>query len=328
MATLADSGKSVSGVTRLSEEKQQAESLFRMSVRRFFRHRMAVAGVILLAGMVIFVVGGSLFYTEDYANTVSMSGADYFQPPSAAHPFGTDQVGRDVLARTIYGGQISLMIAVSAVTISIGLGTIVGLVSGYTVGTRYSWIDSILMRIVEALLAFPSLFLLLTLSQVFAKNPATLNANLNIFGRQLNATVLAIVAVIGFLGWMGLSRIVRSLVLTLKEQEFITSARAMGASDLRIIFVHILPNCIAPIVVSATLGIGGAIITEAYLSFLGFGVQPPTATWGNILERARDNISAYWWLATFPGLLITITVLAINFIGDGLRDALDPRSKQ
>ncbi|MBC8171891.1 MAG: ABC transporter permease, partial [Anaerolineae bacterium] len=260
MATLAGSGKSVSsGVITLNEEKRPSESLFRMALRRFFRHRMAVAGVILLTGMFLFVVGGSFFYTESYSNTVSMSGADYFQPPSAAHPFGTDQVGRDVLARTIYGGQISLMIAVAAVTIAISLGTLIGLVSGYTVGTRHAWIDSVLMRIVEALLAFPLLFLLLTLSQVFAKNPATLNANLNIFGRQLNATVIAIVLVIGLLGWMGLSRIVRSLVLTLKEQEFITSARAMGASNARIIFIHILPNCIAPIVVSATLGIGGAI---------------------------------------------------------------------
>ncbi|HEX2621509.1 MAG TPA: ABC transporter permease [Phototrophicaceae bacterium] len=326
MATVADSGKSVTrlGSTRI-EEKRHSESLFRMSLRRFLKHRMAVAGVFLLMGVFVFVVGGSIVYSESYSNTVSM--VDKFKPPSAAHPFGTDQVGRDVLARTVYGGQISLMIAVSAVTISITLGTIVGLISGYTVGTSYSWIDSVLMRIVEALLAFPSLFLLLTLSQVFAKNPAILNANLTVFGRELNATVIAIVLVIGLLGWMGLSRIVRSLVLTLKEQEFVTSARALGAGNARIIFAHILPNCIAPIVVTATLGIGGAIITEAYLSFLGFGVQPPTATWGNILERARDSISAYWWLAFFPGMLITITVLAINFIGDGLRDALDPRSK-
>jgi peptide/nickel transport system permease protein len=311
-------------VVSIKEEKRHADSLLRIATRRFFKHRMAVMGVLLLLGMMLFTVGGSFVYSEGFANTTNM--AVTFQPPSAEHPFGTDSVGRDVLARSIYGGQISLMIAVASVTISVTLGTLVGLVSGYTVGTRYAWIDSILMRIVDALLAFPALFLLLTLSQVFAKNPVTLTTTVNVFGRELNATVIAIISVIGFLGWMRLARIVRSLVLTLKEQEFVTSARALGAGDARIIFGHILPNCIAPIVVSATLGIGGAIITEAYLSFLGFGVQPPTATWGNILERARDNISRYWWLALFPGLLITATVLAINFIGDGLRDALDPRS--
>lgn len=311
-------------VVSIKEDKRQADSLVRIAVRRFFKHRMAVIGVVLLLGMFGFVIGGTLFLSEGFANITDIS--QKFQPPSAEHPFGTDSVGRDVLARTIYGGQISIMIAIASVTIAITLGTVVGLVSGYSVGTSYSWIDSILMRIVEALLAFPALFLLLTLSQVFAKNPAILTARINVLGRELNATVLTIVAVIGFLGWMGLSRIVRSLVLSLKEQEFIVAAKAVGAGNARIIFSHILPNCLAPILVSATLGIGGAIITEAYLSFLGFGVQPPTATWGNILERARDNISRYWWLALFPGLLITITVLAINFIGDGLRDALDPRS--
>lgn len=311
-------------VVSIKEEKKHSDSLLRIATRRFFKHRMAVFGVLLLLGMLGFTVGGTLFYSEAYANRTTPGTS--FQAPSAEHPFGTDSVGRDVLARSIYGGQISLMIAIASVAISITLGTLVGLVSGYTVGTRYAWIDSILMRIVDALLAFPSLFLLLTLSQVFAKNPAMLTAKTVILGRELNATAFAIIAVIGFLGWMRLSRIVRSLVLSLKEQEFITSAKALGAGDARIIFGHILPNCVAPIVVSATLGIGGAIITEAYLSFLGFGVQPPTATWGNILERARDNISRYWWLALYPGMLITITVLAINFIGDGLRDALDPRS--
>jgi peptide/nickel transport system permease protein len=324
MATATDTSKPI--VLGVREEKKKSTSLWRIATRRFFKHRMAVFGVLLLLGMLTFVIGGSFVFSEDFANMIDLQQSPSFSPPDEVHPFGTDSVGRDVLARTVYGGQISLMIAIASVTISITLGTIVGLVSGYTVGTRYGWIDSILMRIVEALLAFPSLFLLLTLSQVFAKNPSTIAATITVFGRELNATVLAIVAVIGFLGWMGLSRIVRSLVLSLKEQEFIVAAKALGAGDARIIFGHILPNCVAPILVSATLGIGGAILTEAYLSFLGFGVQPPTATWGNILERARDNISRYWWLALFPGLLITITVLAINFIGDGLRDALDPRS--
>lgn len=234
------------------------------------------------------------------------------------HVMGTDQVGRDLLVRMIYGGQISLMIGITAVAISISLGTIVGLISGYFGG----WIGSLLMRIVEALLSIPALVLLLLLSNSLSRSATTTN----ILGRELSTTVIVIVLIIGGLGWMGLSRIVRSLVLSLKEQEFVVAARTLGASDLRIIFKHILPNCVAPIVVSATLGIGGAIITEAYLSFLGFGVQEPTATWGNILNRAQGDIARYWWMWLFPGIFITLTVLSINFIGDGLRDALDPRS--
>ena len=234
------------------------------------------------------------------------------------HVMGTDQVGRDLFIRMIYGGQISLMIGITSVIISISLGTLVGLIAGYFGG----WVGALLMRIVEALLAIPSLILLLLLSNSLSRNSSTMN----ILGRELSATVIVIVLIIGGLGWMGLSRIVRSLVLSLKEQEFVVAARTLGAGNARIIFKHILPNCIAPIVVSATLGIGGAIITEAYLSFLGFGVQEPTATWGNILNRAQGDIARYWWMWLFPGIFITLTVLSINFIGDGLRDALDPRS--
>lgn len=234
------------------------------------------------------------------------------------HVLGTDQVGRDLLVRMIYGGQISLMIGITAVAISISLGTIVGLIAGYFGG----WIGALLMRVVEALLSIPALVLLLLLSNSLSRSSTTTV----ILGRELSTTVIVIVLIIGLLGWMGLSRIVRSLVLTLKEQEFVVAARTLGASDMRIIFRHILPNCVAPIVVSATLGVGGAIITEAYLSFLGFGVQEPTATWGNILNRAQGDIARYWWMWLFPGIFITLTVLSINFIGDGLRDALDPRS--
>ncbi len=234
------------------------------------------------------------------------------------HVMGTDQVGRDLFIRMVYGGQISLMIGITSVAISISLGTLVGLIAGYFGG----WIGALLMRIVEALLAIPSLILLLLLSNSLSRNSSTMN----ILGRELSTTVIVIVLIIGGLGWMGLSRIVRSLVLSLKEQEFVVAAKTLGAGNARIIFKHILPNCIAPIVVSATLGIGGAIITEAYLSFLGFGVQEPTATWGNILNRAQGDIARYWWMWLFPGIFITLTVLSINFIGDGLRDALDPRS--
>ncbi len=300
------------------EETRKPESLFRITFRRFTHHRMAVFGVLLLSAVVLYCVAGAFFISEAEGNKVDVT--NRFEPPNAEHPFGTDEVGRDVLARTIYGGQISLMIGITSVLISISLGTVVGLVAGYFGG----WVDAILMRVVEALLAIPTLILLLILQRVLIGNTATVN----ILGRELSVTVIAIVVIIGVTGWMGLSRIVRSLVLSLKEQEFVLAARTLGASNRRIIFMHILPNTIAPIVVSATLAVGGAIVIETALGFLGFGVQPPTATWGNILSRARDQIDEVWWLWMTPGVLIMLTVLAINFIGDGLRDAFDPRSKQ
>jgi peptide/nickel transport system permease protein len=303
------------GVVKL-EERRAPESLMRITMRRFFRHRMAVIGLGLLGLILLYVIGGSFIYSEAYANDVEVT--NKFAEPSSDHIFGTDEVGRDVLARTIYGGQISLAIGITSVAIAITLGTVVGLVAGYFGG----WIDSVLMRLVEALLTIPTLILLLLLNRALIGITATFT----VFGRQLSITVLILVLIIGFTGWMGLSRIVRSMVLSLKEQEFVVAAKVVGASDLRIIFIHILPNTIAPVVVSATLAVGGAIVTETALGFLGFGVQPPTATWGNILSRARSLIEEVPWLWMAPGALITLTVLAINFIGDGLRDALDPRS--
>ncbi|MEO8606343.1 MAG: ABC transporter permease [Chloroflexota bacterium] len=309
-------------IPTLKEETHKPDSIWRMTLRRFFHHRMAVFGLVLMILIVVFVVAGALFVTEDYSNAPNP--AIKFEAPSTAHLMGTDQVGRDVLARVVYGGQISLMIAIASVTISIVLGTVVGLVAGYFSGTSQSWIDAILMRIVEALLSFPVLILLLLLSRWMVR----LTLTINVLGRELSATAVGVILLIGLTGWMGLSRIVRALVLSLKEREFVLAARTIGASDRRIIFNHILPNCIAPIVVTATLGIGGAIITESYLSFLGFGVQPPTATWGNIMQRVADSFDTAPWLWLFPGGLTVLTVLAINFIGDGLRDALDPRTQK
>jgi peptide/nickel transport system permease protein len=320
MASVTETKSQVASLKQEAAHQPKSESLTRIAFRRFLRHRMAVFGVVLLTGIFLFVFGGSFFTTEAYANMPNMGLR--FQQPTAEHPFGTDQVGRDVMARAIYGGQISLFIGVTAITIAISIGTFVGLITGYWAGTSLGWVDSLLMRFVEALLAFPVLVLLLLLSKYLASSTATIN----FFGRELSSTAVNIILLIGLTGWMGLSRIVRSLVLSLREREFITAARTIGASDWRIIFVHILPNCIAPIMVTATLGVGGAIVTESYLSFLGFGVQPPTATWGNIMERVRDSFDEAWWLWVVPGTLTVITVLAINFIGDGLRDALDPRN--
>jgi peptide/nickel transport system permease protein len=322
MATATTTTTPQATIPTLQEQRRAPESLWRVTMRRYFRHRMAVFGTLLLIGILLFVTVGAMFFTESYTNTPNA--AIKFQAPSTDHPFGTDEVGRDVMARSIYGGQISLMIAITSVTISIVLGTVVGLVSGYFAGTSHAWIDSILMRIVDALLAFPILILLLVLSPWVTK----LTFTVNVLGRELGASAVGVILLIGLTGWLGLSRIVRALVLSLKEREFVLAARTIGASDRRIIFRHILPNCIAPIVVSATLGIGGAIITESYLSYLGFGVQPPTATWGNIIQRVRDSFDEAPWLWMFPGALTVLTVLAINFIGDGLRDALDPRSQR
>jgi peptide/nickel transport system permease protein len=295
-----------------------ASSHQHLALRRFFRHRMAAAGVLLLTAILLFVVGGTLFYSEDYANQLALR--EKFDPPSAAHPFGTDSVGRDILARTIWGGQISLLIGTSSVLISISVGTLVGLVSGYWGG----WIDRLLMQFTDALLSIPTLILLLLFSRPLLGTTSTIF----ILGRQFNASVVAIVVIIGLLNWMRLAHIVRAQVMTLKEQEFITAAVAVGARRSRIVFRHVFPNCMAPIIVNATLGVGSAIVTEAYMSFLGFGVLQPTATWGNILIGAQAQLDDVPWVWLFPGMLIILTVLSINFIGDGLRDALDPRSKR
>ncbi len=313
--TLSQNGSSP--VANLRTAEAEPESPWRSAVRRFSRHRMAVIGLGLMTLVILFVVGGALFFSEEYSNKTAI--LEKNQAPNAKHIFGTDQVGRDIFARVIYGGQISLMIAVVSVAISITVGTVVGLVAGYFGG----WIDSMLMRFVEALLAIPPLILLLVLSNSLTHNTATVV----ILGRELSVTVVAIVLIIGLTSWMQLSRIVRALVLSLREQEFVLAAQSIGAQPGRIILAHILPNVLTPVIVTATLAVGAAIITESYLSFLGFGVLPPTATWGNILTRAQTALDKVWWMWMAPGFFIVITVLAINFIGDGLRDALDPRSQ-
>ncbi len=306
------------GVAKLKAKRERSPSLWAIAFRRFLRHRMAVFGALLLIGIFIFCIGGALIYSESYANQIQLSLK--FQPPSAEHPFGTDNVGRDLLARVIWGGQISIMIGVFSVAIAITVGTIIGLLSGFFGG----WVDSILMRFTEALLSIPALVLLLLFSRPLAGSTATIV----IFGRTLSASVIAIVLIIGLLGWMSLARIVRSMVLSLKEQDFVLAAHTIGVRPIHILFRHILPNCLAPIIVTATLGVGAAIVTEAYLSFLGFGVMPPTATWGNILDRAQGQLTQVPWMWIAPSTLIILTVLAINFIGDGLRDAFDPRSNK
>ncbi|RLT52020.1 MAG: ABC transporter permease [Chloroflexi bacterium] len=297
--------------------------------QRFRRHKMAMAGLIVLAGLFVYVFAAGAFLSRGMCAPLGreLSGEAFancndtgikLQAPSAAHPFGTDTIGQDILARTIYGGQISLLIGVSAALIEVILGTIVGSIAAYYGG----WVDNVLMRFTEAMLNIPSLFLLI----VAAKFLGGTIPELTLLGRTFSSSVVVIIVIIGFTSWMYLARIVRANILSLKEQDFISASRCLGVSNARMIVTHLLPNTLAPVIVTATLGIANAILSEAYVSFLGLGVKPPTASWGNMLENSYRYLESAPWLWVFPGLFVLITVLGVNFVGDGLRDALDPRS--
>ena len=302
--------------TQAAAAERPAWTPTQMAWRRFRRHKMAMFGVCLLIGIILYVIGGAFVFSEKYANRNDLS--IRLSPPSREHPFGTDGTGRDILARTIYGGQISIIIGLCAVVVSVTVGVLVGAIAGYYGGL----IDAILMRFTEAMFNIPQLFLLIVLAKFLSGKVPTFE----LLGRSFSGSVVVIIGVIGVTSWMYLARIVRASFLALKEWEFVTAARCVGVKDFGLIFRHILPNSIAPIVVSATLGVAGAIINEAYVSFLGLGVQAPTATWGNMLDQAYHHLDTEPWMWFFPGMLILLTVLSINFLGDGLRDALDPRA--
>lgn len=289
-----------------------------MAWQRFRRHKMAMFGALLLIAIVLYITIGSVFFSEADANRTDLT--IKLSPPSWLHPFGTDLAGRDILARTIYGGQISIIIGILAVVVSIVIGVLIGAAAGFYGGV----VDSILMRFTEAMFNIPQLLLLIVLAKFFGgKMPA-----FQFLGRSFSGSVVMIVGVIGLTSWMYLARIVRANFLSLKEQEFVTAAYCVGARNAALIFRHILPNTVAPIIVAATLDVANAILSEAYVSFLGLGVQPPTATWGNMLDQAYHHLDTEPWMWFFPGMLILLTVLGINFLGDGLRDALDPRSRR
>lgn len=292
-------------------------SLGQLTWRRFRRHRMAIFGTITLLLIIVYAFGGMLVFSEADANHTETGNA--LKAPTREHPFGTDTIGRDILARTIYGGQISIIIGLTAMLVEVIFGVTVGALSGYFGG----WLDSILMRITEAVLVIPQIFLLLVMARYFSQSIP----NIKFLGRTFSGSVLVIIFVIGITSWPYLARIVRAQFLSVKTNDYILAARATGTSTRDIIFRHILPNTSAPIIVSATLSVAAAITLEAYISFLGLGVRPPTATWGNMLEGAYNYIESAWWLWFFPGLLIALIVLSINFLGDGLRDALDPHSR-
>ncbi len=304
--------------TLLSEEQDDRPPLTpgQVAWRRFRQHKMALAGAALLVVIVLYVTAGALILSEADANRNDLFRT--LEPPSWEHPFGTDLTGRDILARTIYGGQISIIIGALAVVVSLVVGILIGAVAGFYGGI----VDSILMRFTEAAFNIPQLFLLIVLAKFLGGRIATFQ----LLGRSFSGSVVIIILVIGGTSWMYLARIVRASFLSLKEQEFITAARCLGARNSALILEHMLPNTIAPIIVTATLGVANAILAEAYISFLGVGVQPPTATWGNMLDQAYHHLETEPWMWFFPGMLILLTVLAINFVGDGLRDALDPRA--
>ncbi|HMV29382.1 MAG TPA: ABC transporter permease [Anaerolineales bacterium] len=303
--------------TMIAEIEAPSLSLRDLTWRRFRRHKMAIVGLGVLILLIIYSFGGAFFVTEKYSNFTNTK--ERLQPPSAEHPFGTDTVGRDLMARTIYGGQISIIIGITAAFVEVMMGILIGAIAGYFGGK----IDAFLMRFTEAMLNLPQLLLLIVMAKFFSSDIK----NINLFGREFSGSVVVIIFIIGLTSWPYLARIVRAEFLSIKEREFILAARATGTPTWEIIFKHILPNSIAPIVVSATLGVAGAISLEAYVSFLGLGVRAPTATWGNMLENAYRYIESAYWMWLFPGLFIVLIVLSINFLGDGLRDALDPRSR-
>ncbi len=283
-------------------EPMERFSLSRIFFNRFVRNRLAVSGSVVV--LMLFVVSMAAPILAPY-DPSDIDVKQILMGPTRSHLLGTDQLGRDVLSRMIWGSRISLKVGFVAVGIATVIGIVFGAISGYYGG----WIDGIMMRFVDVMLCFPAFFLILAVIAF------------------LDPSIWNIMVVIGITGWMGIARLVRAEFLSLREREFVLSARALGASDARIIFRHILPNSMAPILVSATLGVAGAILTESALSFLGIGVQPPTPSWGNILTAGKDNIEIAWWLSLYPGLAILITVLGYNLLGEGIRDSLDPRLK-
>ncbi|MBX3000910.1 MAG: ABC transporter permease [Caldilineaceae bacterium] len=282
--------------------------------RRFRQHRLAMAAAIILTSMFLISYLGPVVYTDsprriDFSQSI--------KPPSSEHWMGTDDLGRDMLARIMLGGRISLAVGIAAMAVAMSLGTIIGAVAGYWGGH----IDNVLMRITDLFLALPVVPLLLLLIFLFRDRLRQL------MGPEMGIFWL-IIFVIGILNWMVVARLVRGSFLSLKEREFVEAATCIGVSRLSIMFKHILPNTLGPIIVAATLSVGAAIITESVLSFLGLGFPPDTPTWGRLLYDGQNYLDLAPWMVLFPGFFIFLTVLSINFIGDGLRDALDPRQRQ
>lgn len=284
--------------------RQKSRSYGRMILRRFLSHRMAVAGAV-----VVFLLCFSAAFAQFLAphDPLEIETSRRFIPPFASweFPLGTDDLGRDTLSRLLFGGQVSLIVGIVAMLTTMVTGTLVGLAAGYYGGV----VDNLLMRLVDTLLCFPQVFLLLVIAAF------------------VPPTILSISLIIGLTSWMEVSRIVRAQVSTIKEMDFVQASRGFGASNWRIMIVELLPNIVAPVLVAATLKVATAVLMESYISFLGYGVQPPLASWGNMLTNAQGYFDTVPFLAILPGVLITLTVMSFNFLGDGLRDAFDARLK-
>ncbi|MGO1120101.1 ABC transporter permease [Rhodovibrionaceae bacterium A322] len=314
------SGASTELAAQAAQALGPARAPLRLFMERFVKHRLAVLSLVIIVLLATAAVGAP--WVEAWmgldANEVDLFAIN--APPSAEHPLGTDELGRDLLLRLLYGGQISLGVALTAACFAALLGTFIGLVAGYFGGR----LDSLLMRLADSVIALPLLPLLIVLAAL----------DLNKLGlpdsiiQSENLSFYRIVALIVLVGWTTVARLVRSATLSLKAREFVRAAEALGAGPWRIMLRHILPNAVSPIVVATTLSIGNIILLESVLSFLGLGVQPPLPSWGNMLTGAQETIWSSPHLALWPGLLIFVTVISFNFLGDGLQDALDPRSQK
>ncbi len=293
--------------TLIEQEIKPVETMAAQTWKRFRRHPGAMVGAVVIILMVLIVLMAPLSPYGPEESDIK----NRFQAPSIAHPFGTDGLGRDVMTRTFYGGRVSMTVGVMVVLITSIIGISVGTVAGFYGG----WIDNILMRIIDATLSLPSLLFMILLSAILREVDLPFIKSNSLF---------TIAVVLGILSWPTVARLVRAVFLTLREMDYVTASQALGASDLRIMVVEILPNGFGPIIVQSTLGLGLAIMSESGLSFLGFGIMPPTPSWGNMLNNAQEHILEYPWLAIFPGLMIFFTIISVNYIGDGLRDALDP----
>jgi len=303
--------KDVQANQRSEEEKDARlrghEKMSLIIWRRFRKHPGAVVGAVVLTLLVAATLLAPLSPYDPELSSLS----EKLQPPSWQHPFGTDSLGRDMLTRVLYGGRISLFVGFMATVITLVIGVPIGAIAGYFGG----WVDNLLMRVIDASLALPSLMILILL------NAFLMEVQIPIIEKN---NVLTIAFVIGLLSWMTIARLVRAIFLSLREMEYVQASRALGSSNFRTIVAEILPNGLGPIIVEATLELGWAIMEESGLSFLGFGIRQPTPSWGNLLSDAQENLQQYPWLAIFPGIMIFLTIISVNYIGDGLRDALDP----
>jgi peptide/nickel transport system permease protein len=290
---------------------REEQTMAQMVWRSYRRHKPAMIGTAIIAILALAAIFAPHLTPYDPEKTeLDMM----LQPPSLAHPMGTDELGRDLLTRLLYGGRVSLSIGVAAMALAVTVGAVIGGVAGFYGG----WVDNLLMRFTDMMLSFPQLFVLIILALALRELPIEALRGTAI------ASVASIVLVIAILAWMQVARLVRASFLSLKEKEFTEAARCVGVSNRRIMLRHLLPNAMSPIIVAATFRVATSIITESGLSYLGFGVQPPTPTWGNMLKNAQTNMTRAPWTAIFPGLMIFVAVIAINFIGDGLRDSMDP----